>query len=179
MPCRETVPEARKEDVKENDVGAAAAEQSLSVNIRKMSLLDVGSVHAIESASFPTPWRRRTFASRLLMSDHRGYVAEVGGEIVGYIVFRFHLGQAHLQKVAVAKEFRRHGIGTRLMEFLFDQAEADGVEVVHLEVRPGNQDAQKFYKAFHFTLDHIRENYYSDTGEAAHILMRRVDLLES
>ncbi|NOZ23660.1 MAG: ribosomal protein S18-alanine N-acetyltransferase [Planctomycetes bacterium] len=157
-------------------MSAAAAEQSISINIRKMSLLDVGAVHAIESASFPTPWRRRTFASRLLLSDHRGYVAEAEGRVVGYILYRLHLGQVHLQKIAVAKQFRRRGIGARLMEFLFDQAKTAGIEAVYLEVRPSNVGAQDFYKRFRFTLDHIRENYYSDTGEAAQVLIRTVDL---
>ncbi|MEW6357139.1 MAG: ribosomal protein S18-alanine N-acetyltransferase [Planctomycetota bacterium] len=158
---------------------SAAAEKSLLVNIRRMSLLDVGAVHAIEAESFPTPWRRRTFASRLFLSDHRSYVAEMEGRVVGYIVFRLCLGQVHLQKIAVAKEYRRHGIGTQLMEFLLDQAEAGGAEVVHLEVRLSNHEAQEFYKAFHFTLDHIRENYYSDNGEAAQILIRTVDPKQS
>lgn len=151
-----------------------ADREPLPVTFRRMSFLDVGSVHAIENASFPLPWRRRTFLTRLLLSDHYGYVAEVEGKIVGYVFFRIAMGGAHLQKIAVTKECRRRGIGARLMEVMLEQAAAQGAETVYLEVRLSNRTAQEFYKKFHFTLHHVEHSYYADNGESAQILVREV-----
>ena len=151
------------------------ADEEHPITYRKMSLLDIGGVHAIESESFPTPWRRRTFVTRLILSDHYGYVAEAERRVVGYVVFGIRVEGVHLQKIAVTKPYRRRGIATRLMEIVLEQGRAHGAETIFLEVRAGNQAAQKFYEAFDFALDHVQESYYRDTGEAAQVLVRRIE----
>jgi ribosomal-protein-alanine N-acetyltransferase len=77
-----------------------------------------------------------------------------------------------LLKIAVHPDFRRLGIGSRLLSESLEYLISRGIRVVWLEVRATNLAAQAFYQAFGFTFFHTRKRYYSDTGEDALIMAR-------
>jgi len=54
-----------------------------------------------------------------------------------------------------------------LMRFMFETAEARGVEEMFLEVRKSNREAISFYEKFNFKLIGERKDYYTDPVEDA------------
>ena len=143
------------------------------VTIRPAGRGDLDAIHAIESASFPAPWRREFFESELTASGRFTLVATDGNRVVGYIFAMWIFDEMHVNKIAVAGDARRKGIAQALMDRCFDFAREHNVEMISLEVRQSNTGAQEFYRQLDFDSAYIRPRYYPD-NEAAVVMTRKI-----
>jgi ribosomal-protein-alanine N-acetyltransferase len=134
---------------------------------------DLDAVCALESKSFPAPWRREFFEGELRASGRFNLVARRGGRVIGYLFSMWFSDEMHVNKIAVAPEERRRGIAVALMDRCFEFARSSGVETISLEVRQSNSAAQDFYASLQFEPVYVRPRYYPD-GEAAVVMSRDV-----
>jgi ribosomal-protein-alanine N-acetyltransferase len=134
---------------------------------------DLDAVHAIESASFPAPWRREFFASELQADWRFNLVARRDGTVIGYLFAMWLFDEMHVNKIAVIEQERRKGIADLLMERCIEFARSHDVQTISLEVRQSNHGAQDFYRHLAFKSSYIRPRYYPD-GEAAVVMTREV-----
>ncbi|HEX9580564.1 MAG TPA: ribosomal protein S18-alanine N-acetyltransferase [Gemmatimonadales bacterium] len=137
--------------------------------IRAAAEADLEQVAAIERDVFSDPWSARSFLP-LLKPD--ALVAEAGGRIVGYLFSRSAADEAEVLNLAVAPEYRRAGLGRRLLETVIDRWKTRGLKRVYLEVRASNEPAQAFYQALGFGPSGVRRGYYSRPPEDALVLTR-------
>ena len=136
---------------------------------------DLGGVMAIEEVSFPSPWSRRMFTEELGRDFSDPVVAEGrDGEILGYAVSWTVAGESHLLNIAVAPARRGAGVGRALLRECICRGARAGASRIHLEVRAGNEEAQRLYRDEGFTFQGIRKGYYTDTGEDAVLLAREI-----
>lgn len=134
---------------------------------------DLDEIHAIETASFPAPWRRQFFESELRADWRFNLAARRGGRVVGYLFAMWLFDELHVNKIAVIDGERRRGIADELMARCFDFARQNGVRTISLEVRKSNRGAQEFYRHLDFKTSYVRPRYYPD-GEAAVVMTRAV-----
>ena len=147
----------------------------MDVEISQMKRADLEAVIEIEKASFPIPWSMYAFLAELYENRRARYFVarqKAGGEVVGYVGIWLILDEAHITNIAVHPDFRRKGIGKRLMLAATDYAESQGVDAVTLEVRASNIIAQRLYEKIGFVSVGIRPGYYHDDGEDAVIMWR-------
>lgn len=143
----------------------------MNLVIRRMTLADVPVVHEIDVLSFSLPWPERSFRFEVAENPvSRGWVAEVDGRIAAMLVQWFIVDEVHIATIATHPDFRRQGIGEKLMIAALVAARAEGATRAFLEVRAGNLDAQALYKKYGFIVDGVRPGYYKDNDEDA-ILM--------
>jgi ribosomal-protein-alanine N-acetyltransferase len=150
----------------------------MNLLIRRMISADLDQVIAIDQASFSLPWPARSFQFEL--SDNpasRSWVAEVEGQVVGMIILWLIVDEAHVATLATHAQFRRQGIGGRLLQHALSSVRAEGAQRAFLEVRAGNWSAQEMYRSFGFVEDGRRPRYYKDNNEDA-ILMSLKELPE-
>lgn len=148
----------------------------MSFFIRKMILGDLEQVVAIDQTSFSLPWPPRSFQFEL--SDNpasRCWVIELDEKIVAMIVSWLILDELHVATIATHPEFRRQGIGKKLLLHALKSARSEGVNRSFLEVRKSNEAAINMYKSFGFVEDGVRKEYYKDNNEDA-VLMSLNDL---
>lgn len=81
--------------------------------------------------------------------------------------------EAHIISLAVHPQYRRRGIGTKLLCALLDAAVEQGCEWATLEVKASNRAAQHLYEHHGFRLLGRRHHYYADTGEDALIYWKK------
>lgn len=125
----------------------------------------------IEARVYPRPWSLTLFMSELSLRSTRAYyVARVGGATVGYCGLMLTGEEAHVTTIAVAPEWQRARVGTRLMLHMATVARARGAKQLSLEVRVGNTGAQALYHRFGFQPAGIRKNYYTETNEDALVM---------
>lgn len=96
--------------------------------------------------------------------------------VLSYCCFWKVLDELHLLKFATHPLYRKRGLGTKLMEYLFSYAVANGAVRIDLEVRSSNKEAIDFYLRNGFKKVGMRKNYYTHPKEDA-ILMSRFNEL--
>jgi ribosomal-protein-alanine N-acetyltransferase len=107
-------------------------------------------------------------------------VAEVNGEIVGYIMCRIETGipsfkllgitkKGHVISIAVLPSHHRKGIGYELIREATQAMLNYNAKECYLEVRKSNVSAIQLYKKLGFETARILRNYYAD-GEDAFVL---------
>jgi len=110
--------------------------------------------------------------------------ARINEETVGFIVARptFEIKsdvfgkasdseiQLEIYNIAVKKQFRRKGIGQRILQDLLAYAALYRRAVLWLEVRQSNEKAIKFYGANNFEIAYRRKNFYRHPNEDAFVM---------
>lgn len=140
--------------------------------VRPMAEADLPGVLEIERASFSVPWTPATFQGLLGRPDAHLRVAEEEGRVVGYAGVWIVLDQAELGDIAVEAGSRGRGIGTRLLEHVFELVRDSGVRELYLEVRVSNDGARRLYERHGFRLVGRRPGYYARPKEDALVLRK-------
>jgi ribosomal-protein-alanine N-acetyltransferase len=140
------------------------------MNLRSMCAADLAEVALLDQLSFNQPWPPAAFELELANVNSRCWVADVDDRMVAALVLWRVLDEAHIATIAVHPDFRQRGIGKALLTAGIDAAYAEGARIFHLEVRAGNQAAQKMYAGFGFEVVGRRPKYYQDNHEDALLL---------
>jgi ribosomal-protein-alanine N-acetyltransferase len=80
-------------------------------------------------------------------------------------------GEGRILMFAVHREWRKEGVGTRLMNTFLERSRSRGLRKATLEVRVSNATAIRFYTRFHFSVLDLLRSYYSD-GENGYQMAR-------
>lgn len=84
----------------------------------------------------------------------------INGKIEGYICATILFEECNLLKIIVNSNYRRHGLGSRLINTLIEYCKNENVSSVYLEVRENNNIAISFYEHIGFELETVRKGYY-------------------
>lgn len=131
---------------------------------------DLDAVMEIELASFSTPWSRSAFLNLIGRGDADLWVAVVEGAVVAYAVVWYVAREAELGNLAVAPDWRRRGLGRRLLDWSVERARARDAERIFLEVRASNRGAQQLYERQGFVQVGLRRRYYRAPAEDARVM---------
>lgn len=140
--------------------------------VREMLAEDLEQVMEIEKDLFSVPWTKEGFLTFLLRENSMFLVVEEKEKILGYCGLLMVLDEGDITNVAVRRDRQKEGIGGFLMDSLIRLASEQGISVIHLEVRAGNQSAIRLYERCGFVRDGLRKGYYSEPVEDA-VLMSR------
>lgn len=153
------------------------------VSIARMNEHDLLEVVEIEESSGLSRWgwaayyaelqgrhRDLMFVARITNPERRRGVSA----LAGYIVARLGADELHINNVAVRDEYRRRGIGQRLLSKIMEQGRRQGTARAFLELRAGNRAALALYEKCGFGITARRKNYYSDPVEDAQVMTIRL-----
>ena len=149
----------------------------MNVRIRRMTVEDVPFVAQLDRLSFSLPWPEHAFYYEVKdNSAARCFVAETEDrKVIGMVVSWVILDELHIASLAVHPDYRRQGIGERILTEALQDGHQAGTRHALLEVRAGNGAAQNLYRKFGFHVAGRRPRYYKDNGEDA-ILMTLDDM---
>lgn len=112
-----------------------------------------------------------------LVAETRDFVvriAEEQGSIAGVVIFRIVVDEAEVLNIAVEADWRRRGMGSRLINDVMAACNAAGAKKIFLEVRDSNQAARQFYSRLGFKQTGRRRQYYRAPTEDAVVLVRTI-----
>jgi [ribosomal protein S18]-alanine N-acetyltransferase len=144
------------------------SEVSGGLPVRRLAYSDLPAVISIERRSFPAPWSLAMFVLELSKPSGICLAATERDELLGYLVCSRYDRVWHLMNVAVAPQWRRRGVASRLIERLVE--EGGGELPFTLEVRVSNREAIAMYERLGFRSAGVRPRYYQDNGEDALIM---------
>ena len=148
-------------------------QSSAAVIVRYMEEKDLQQVAELESLCFSEAWSLKLLRDSFLGQWDTLFVAELQRRVCGYAILRIVAGEGEIQRIAVHPDFRRLGIGSKLMEAMdvFSREKKTGATT--LEVRAGNTGAIGLYKSYGFVEEGLRKGYYRNPVEDAVIMWKR------
>jgi [ribosomal protein S18]-alanine N-acetyltransferase len=99
-------------------------------------------------------------------------IAELSGQICGFVVARIIAEEAEILNTAVDPAHRRQGIGTALLSAAISSAQTQNAKSIYLEVRESNSAAITFYQQHGFEKTTQRRQYYSSPTENAVVMKK-------
>ena len=142
--------------------------------IRKMKIDDAPAIAELEKQCFSDPWSEKSIASEATNPLSYWLVAEIDGNIAGYVGSQTVLDAADMMNIAVSPAYRRQGIGQALVNALTDYLQHNGVIALLLEVRVSNIQAIALYDKLGFKQVGRRPKYYHNPREDALILRKEL-----
>ncbi len=140
----------------------------------------LSQVAEIEKHCFSEPWSERSLELLLEGQDRVGNGSGVGfvclvpdGEgqtVCAYGGMLCVLDEGQITNIATHPEYRRKGLGHRIVASLVEYARRNGLVTISLEVRESNTAAIELYKKFGFEMLGRRPNFYKAPTEAALIM---------
>jgi ribosomal-protein-alanine N-acetyltransferase len=124
-----------------------------------MQASDLPQVYRLEVMSQPTPWPLWYFR-RQLREGASCWVMVDGEAVIGFGIVAFVRDWAHIMNMCVAPEYRRRGLGWRIMLHLLGVVSQRRCRAVWLEVRPTNRPAIVLYRRLGFRIRQVRKGYY-------------------
>ncbi len=135
-----------------------------------MGIKDLDEVSSIETSNSLTPWSKNMFVEEMRNTLAHCFVmkTEDGPKqiVIGYICFRMMAEESELLNISVHPDYRRLGIGKKLMQFYIDFSLPRGIRTFFLEVNSSNQSAIRLYQLFSYQSSGIRKNFYQGKFDA-------------
>lgn len=150
--------------------------QYLSVRVAKVE--DVSGILEIERNCYngETPWNQTALLHELQFNSNAYYqIMYLKDRPIAFIGSWFVAYEAHITNLAVHPEFRNKGIATFLLKEIIRIANLKEMQLVSLEVRASNQEAQNLYKNLLFKEVGVKRKYYSSDQEDAVEMSLRLD----
>jgi [ribosomal protein S18]-alanine N-acetyltransferase len=111
-----------------------------------------------------TPWSLDNYISSFNNKNHKIYVLEVSGQIIGAIVLGLVSDEAEILQVWIKKSEQNKGYAQILFKQVFKYCNESNVQDVFLEVRSDNINAIVLYKKLGFINVGTRPDYYLIDG---------------
>ncbi len=125
-------------------------------------------IFEIEKICFPDDyWSSDSISQSILQRYSLFLVYFVEEKIAGYINVYSIANEAELNRIAVLPEFRKQGIGLKLINCAIENLKENNCLKFFLEVRRANLPAICLYKKIGFLEDSIRKNYYQKPSDDA------------
>lgn len=139
--------------------------------IRVAETSDIPRLAELEVLCFSIPWSEESLRTFIMGTERRKcFVCEdrtYHPSVIGYIGIQFVCEEAEIANLAVHPDRRKEGVGRALLEEAKRFCIENAIEVLHLEVRSGNDTAITLYERFGFLRTGRRKGYYADSGEDA------------
>ena len=142
------------------------------MRIERLTAQHIDQIAALEKRCFSDPWSREMLMPELTNPLSLWLVALDQEQVIGYVGSQSVLDAADMMNIAVAPEYRRQGIGIRLIQDLIQQLRAVNVRSLALEVRVSNTAAIALYEKMGFVSVGRRPGYYRNPKEDAYILRK-------
>lgn len=111
-------------------------------------------------------WNEKILIDEFQNENSEYFVLIDREKIIGFAGLWFNIDEAHIMNIAVKKEYRKNGFGTKLLEFLIVKAKEKNKICITLEVRDDNIPAILLYEKFNFEKIGTRKKYYNAENDA-------------
>ena len=140
------------------------------MKVIQMTEAHLGAVAELERLCFGEPWSEN--ALRLLLGDAAiGFVCIENDRVTAYGGMLFAPDEGQVTNVAVHPDFRRRGMGARIVEAFVAEAKRRDLEQISLEVRVSNAAAIGLYQGFGFYTAGVRKRFYRNPSEDAAVML--------
>lgn len=132
--------------------------------IREAEVWDIKAVSILDNDNFAGAWDEQMMEKTFLSKTSTIFVADMDGQVVGFLVAENNIDEYNISHVVVDKSFRNHGIGSKLIAHIERVAKQHKMNV-SLEVSVNNFTAKTLYEKLGYKLRRVRKQYYKDKSD--------------
>lgn len=144
-------------DIKQTEVVLAHVDDAFKVAKMSREIIEQG---------LQWSWTPERVGRCILSPDTNVVTARNDGDLIGFGIMYYGTTKAHLNLLGVEANWRSHGIGHRMLEWLEMCARTAGLECCQLELRESNHKARKFYTAHGYSEIERVHGYYQQQENA-------------
>lgn len=145
--------------------------RSAEFAVERLEVADAALLPAVHAEDFSRAWSQDEFETLIAQSPVFGFgawrIGRRSGAPAGFVLARLTAGEAEILTLAVARAWRRHGLGRELMEAVLRHLHAERAHTLFLEVDETNQPAIALYRRLGFAQVARRPAYYDRPGQPA------------
>ena len=135
--------------------------QALSApHVRPVVADDLATLAEIHALSFDKGWTEESLSSALSLPGAGVLAVEIAGTVYGFVQYQWVAGEAEINTICVAPNYRRQHLASCLLDGLVAVLRAKGTDRIFLEVAEGNIAARELYQRHGFALTGRRKAYY-------------------
>jgi [ribosomal protein S18]-alanine N-acetyltransferase len=142
-----------------------------------MDLLHLDKIVTMEARSSLAPWSKNMFREEMGSPHSCCFVLEPPDQEdhspMGFLCFRILDEESDLMNLCVHPQYRRLGLGRRLLAFYTEHALQQRVRRFYLETSFVNLPAIQLYRSFSYDAVGVRPKYYQGKFDAL-VMMKRV-----
>ena len=144
-------------------------------SIEKLTPQRFSEVAELEELCFSLTWKESSF-SLLLEGKNTAFVAidTASGRAAAYGGMLAVLDEGQITNIATHPNYRRRGLGERVVRALLEYAESEGLCLISLEVRESNSAAIALYEKLGFIRAGVRKNFYTLPRENAVVMTKSI-----
>jgi len=131
----------------------------MTISFENITLDDVEHLMTIENICHSHPWTKKTFES-CIGGRYFGDYARLNDRTIGFFIGEHVAGEATLMDICIAPDLQGLGYGKTLLLHFLQQAKSLNNQLVWLEVRAKNINAQMLYINQGFAETGRRTGYY-------------------
>lgn len=141
---------------------------------RNAEIADANALAVIDEQIFEgtEKYSQSSFEQELSLDGRQYFVCQHKNLVVGYVGLNRVDNNLDLLKIAVLPQYRKLGIGFKLMQMAVEYKNNNSFSQIILEVRKNNLQAIKLYKKFGFSEISVRQKYYDD-GEDCLVMSKK------
>ncbi|MEM3602510.1 MAG: ribosomal protein S18-alanine N-acetyltransferase [Candidatus Bathyarchaeia archaeon] len=148
----------------------------MAVTVESATLKHLDRLYEIEKMCFKNEaFLKRQIAQLLISYNSVSLIAKENGDIIGFIIGIVHVENevltGHILTMDVAPDYRRKGVGIKLLQEIEKIFMEKGVKICCLEVREDNIPALNLYRKLGYKKTGRLENYY---GKAHGIALKKI-----
>ncbi|KAK6111862.1 N-alpha-acetyltransferase 50 [Brugia pahangi] len=140
---------------------------------------NVEQLKRLNQAVFPVAYNDK-FYKEIVTAGELAKLAYFNDIVVGGVCCRIDtqngMRRLYIMTLGTLAPYRRHGIGTMLLEHVFTLCDRDPtIENIYLHVQINNESALDFYKRFGFEIVGVAEKYYKRIEpDSAYVLVKKI-----
>ena len=132
-------------------------------------------MYSIEQAAYPFPWTRGILLDCLRIG-YACFGLQLGKDLIGYTIFTWAAGEAHLLNLCIDPTWQKKGYGSLLLEYTIGYVARQKNEAMFLEVRVSNPEAISLYENRGFVIVGRRPDYYQASEGREDAIVMRLEL---
>lgn len=142
------------------------------VCVKEAEVWDIKAICELDKANFDNHWDDDTFQQVFLSKSNTVFVASLQDSLVGFVVIENDIDEINISHIVVDKEYRNHGIGSKLVKFVEAYSKTKKIDTVSLEVSVNNFTAKTLYEKLGYKVRRIRKEYYKDKSDAVEMFKK-------
>jgi len=142
--------------------GQGAARHSPKISLRPCAPEDFESLYQIDQACYAPEiaYSRPELRAYLRFPNADCLVATIRGKLIGFCLTAHRENQGHIITIDVLQAYRRHGVGSRLLEAVERRLAKSGVREIVLETATENHSAIAFWEKHGYRTRGVWKGYY-------------------